>query len=178
MGEPSSDRGGYRAASFIARLNAARDRLAAHASRPATDGLTDPDPQSGERWTEAQVWGHLTEILPYWSRQVRSVLDARPEEPATFGRTLTDPDRLEGIARGTREPIETSWARLRDAIAELTDLLRSLDDRGWSARGHHVTLGEMEVEGIVESYMVGHLEAHADQLDALRDGGGTGLESA
>jgi hypothetical protein len=174
MGEPSPDPGGDRAASFIARLNEARDRLAAHASRPATDEHTDPDPQSGERWTEAQVWGHLAEILPYWSRQVRSVLDARPEEPATFGRTLTDPGRLEGIASGTREPTQASWARVREAIAELADLLRSLDDRGWSARGHHVTLGEMEVEGIVESYMVGHLEAHADQLDALHGGPSTG----
>ena len=173
MGEPSTGQGTDRAASFVARLDVARDRLVAHASSPATGGLTDPDPQTGERWTAGQIWGHVAEILPFWSGQVRSVLDAPAGEPATFGRTPTDPSRLEGIASGTSEPVEASLAKLREAVAEGTDLLLSLDDRSWSVRGHHVTLGEMEVERIVESYMVGHLEAHADQMDALHGGVGT-----
>lgn len=112
------------------------------------------------------MWGHLAEILPYWTGQIRLVQGGAPE-PRVFGRIASDPGRLEGIESGLQDPADVLMARVSTAISELEELLRSLDERGWTARGRHVTLGEKDVGSIVEDYMVGHLESHADQLDDL-----------
>ena len=65
------------AAPYLARLGAARRRLAEHAARPLPDGLTDPDPGASERWEAGQVWAHLAEFPGYWLEQIRSLLAGR-----------------------------------------------------------------------------------------------------
>jgi hypothetical protein len=41
----------------------------------------------------------------------------------------------------------------------------------WASRRFaHLTLGEMDLSRIMEDFLVGHLEAHADQLEALARG--------
>ena len=156
-----------RAASFVARLEVVERRLEAHAARPVPSAQTDPDPATGERWTAGQVWGHLAEILPYWTTQIRLVQGGAPGELKGFGRVPSDPGRLEGIERGARESADVLMDRVRAATLDLGEFLRSMDERGWTARGRHVTLGEKDVGSIVEDYMIGHLESHADQLDGL-----------
>jgi hypothetical protein len=38
----------------------------------------------------------------------------------------------------------------------------------------HSTLGVVDMPAVVQDFLVGHLEAHADQLDALRVNSGPG----
>jgi hypothetical protein len=152
------------AGGFAARVDAVIPRLEAHARAHAA-GLTPADPRTGERWDQGQVWAHLAEFIPYWIVEIGVILAAG--EPPEFGRTQSDPRRLGEIARRREEPPAVLMATVREEAAGLRDLLIGLDQEAWERRGIHPTLGSMTVTRIVEDFLVGHLEQHADQLDSL-----------
>jgi len=155
------------AAALIARLDAVAERLARHAAAGGPPDLTEPDPATGERWDAGQVWAHLVEFVPYWMAQLRRILEARSPEPLAFGRVKSDAGRLAAIEAGRHESPRAQMARLGAAIAELRGMLGELPPAAWSARGQHSTRGAMDLARIVEEFLVGHLEEHADQLDGL-----------
>ena len=72
------------------RLLAAAGRIRASAVVLPDDALTDPDPDSGERWDRGQVLAHVAEMLPYWAQQAELIAAGRQAE---FGRVKSDPDR-------------------------------------------------------------------------------------
>jgi threonine dehydratase len=157
-------------AQYLDRLGRVERRLVEHAARPLPSGLTDPDPGATERWEAGQVWAHLAEFPGYWLEQFRGVLDAHSAgaaEPFPFGRTHTDAGRLAAIERERRtDPAEL----LRRVIAQIGDVsttLTSLPAGAWEARGLHPTRGEMVLPAMVDRFILGHLEEHADQLDGL-----------
>jgi hypothetical protein len=152
------------AAGFAARVEAVVARLEAHARAHAA-GLTPADPRTGERWDQGQVWAHLAEFIPYWIVQVGAILAAG--EPAEFGRIQSDPRRLGEIARRREEPPAVLMATVRVEAVGLRELVIGLDQDAWERQGIHPTLGPMTVTRIVEDFLVGHLEQHADQLDSL-----------
>ncbi len=149
---------------FVDRVDAVVRRLEARA-RVHAPGLTSADPRSGERWDEGQVWAHLAEFIPYWIVQIGTVLAA--DQPPVFGRTQVDPHRISEIARRREESPAVLMTTVRDEAGELRILLAGLDEAAWERRGVHPTLGPMTVTRIVEEFLVGHLEQHADQLDSL-----------
>ena len=153
--------------SLIARMEDAERRLAEHAARPLPTALSEPDPGGDERWEAGQVWAHLAEFPPFWLSQLRRVVDAGSDEPVPFGRVKTDPGRLEAIERERHTDPAALLERVRASLAEVSDTVRSLSAAEWNARGLHPTLGEMNAERIVERFIVGHLEEHADQLDSM-----------
>jgi hypothetical protein len=149
------------------RLEAVEQRLAQHAAVPAPTGLTEPDPGDTERWEAGQVWGHLAEFMPYWLDQLAKVVNQYGGTPVPFGRTKADAARLEGIAKGLGVPIGDQMASVGQAIAMARNYLAQLTPEQWEAMGLHARRGEMGVPDIVRTFMVDHLEEHADQLDAL-----------
>jgi hypothetical protein len=56
---------------------------------------------------------------------------------------------------------------IREEAARLREFLAGLDAAAWTARGLHPTLGVLPLPEIVDHFLVGHLEEHADQLDRL-----------
>jgi hypothetical protein len=152
------------ATGFLTRLDAVVARLQAHAGTPAA-GLTSADPATGDRWDPGQVWAHLAEFIPYWIDQTRTVIAAG--EPVGFGRTQSDPRRLGEIARRREESPAALMETVREEAVRLRDFLAGLDDAAWARSGIHPTLGAMAVPQMIESFLVGHLEQHADQLDGL-----------
>ncbi len=155
-------------ADVSARLAAAERRLAGHAAASAPQGLTEPDPATpDERWDAGQVWAHIAEFVPYWHSEMQRVIAEYAGTAVPFGRTKSDPGRIASIEVGRSEPIESQMARTADAIGELQRSLASLTPAEWNALGVHSTLGEMDVEAIVERFIVEHLEEHAEQLDKL-----------
>ncbi|HEX3200890.1 MAG TPA: hypothetical protein VHW42_02995, partial [Actinomycetes bacterium] len=82
-GGPSPDR--------VERLLAAAGRIRASAVALPDDTLTDPDPDSGERWDRGQVLAHVAEMLPYWAEQAELIAAGRQDE---FGRVSSDPGRI------------------------------------------------------------------------------------
>jgi len=158
------------AGAFMTRLDAVERRLRALATTPAgaTRGhLTGADPGTGEQWEWGQVWAHLAEFVPYWVAQAQGVIRAYRGDAVPFGRTKADAERIAAIERDRGVDVERLWARLDGQIGDLRAFLGDLPDGAWSARGAHSTLGAMPLERIVDEFLVGHLEQHAAQLEAL-----------
>lgn len=152
---------------LLARLADAERRLAEHAAAPLPEGLSDPDPGAEERWEAGQIWAHLAEFPAYWLSQAQRVIAQPTQPPIPFGRVKTDAGRLQAIERDRNTDPQALLQRVRDAVAEMTDAVRSWDDGAWRLRGIHPTRGEMTVEQIVETFIADHLEEHAAQLDSL-----------
>jgi hypothetical protein len=162
-----------RAAPLLGRLDEVEERLRLQASSPPTGGLTDPDQPTGERWDYGQVWAHLGEFVPYWSEQIRMVVDPSQDQPVPFGRVKSDPERVAAIERDRGLPAEELMDRLSHQLEDLRALVRGLSPVDWGRHGLHSTLGVMDLSKIFQEFLVGHLESHAGQLDGLRSRGPT-----
>ena len=154
---------------LLDRLENAEARLAAHADaqRP---GLTHPDAGTGERWESGQVWAHLAEFPAYWIGQLHALQAAHAAgvpQPIPFGRTRGDPGRAAAIEARRLEDPAALLQDVRSGVAAARVMCESLTTSEWAVTGLHPTLGEMPVPGIVERFLVGHLEEHATQLDEL-----------
>jgi len=152
---------------FVGRLEYVALRLQQHASAVPAPGLTEPDQPSGEQWEWGQVWAHLAEFVPYWMGQMRVVIEAPGTDPVPFGRTKTDPGRVDAIERDRPTPTSELWDRLQGQLGEFRRFLEELPPEAWSKEGQHPTLGTMDISRIVDRFVVGHLEEHATQLDGL-----------
>jgi Mycothiol maleylpyruvate isomerase N-terminal domain len=153
------------------RLDAVEERFGRLAVGDQPDALTEPEGETGERWDAGQVWAHVAEFVPYWTRELDRVEASAGEEPVPFGRVKSDPDRIAAIERDRHRSPAVHMQRLRAAATDLKARLAGFDDRAWSARGLHQTLGVMDAGSIVERFVVAHLEEHAEQLESLRDWG-------
>ncbi len=152
----------------LRRLERVEERLRVHATHEFPAGaLTAPDPPTGERWQAGQVWAHVAEFIPYWHAEAAALVARGAGEPAPFGRTKSDPGRIAAIERDRRTDPAALWTRAEDAIEGLRGFLAGLDDDAWHVRGRHPTIDVMDMGAIVEEFLVGHLEQHSDQLDAL-----------
>jgi hypothetical protein len=153
---------------FTRRLDSVEERLRDHAARDfPDDALTAPDPPTGERWEAGQVWAHVAEFIPYWLGEAALVIESGRTEPVPFGRTKSDPGRIAAIERDRSTDQSRLWHRAARDIGTLRTFLTGVDASAWSARGLHPTLGEMDLAQIVDEFLVGHLEQHANQLDQL-----------
>jgi hypothetical protein len=155
--------------SYLARLEAVKARLgAAAAAAPPPDALSGADPDTGEQWDRGQVWAHLSEFIPYWIAQAGPVLRGQASgAPVPFGRTMGDPERIGAIERDRRAPVSVLWADTRADIVGLRAFLGAIQPDQWEIRGLHPTRGAVTVDELVESFLVGHLEEHADQIEGM-----------
>jgi DinB superfamily len=167
-GDPGTT-GGPGAAGRRERLLAAAGRVRAAAPLLPDEVLTDPDPDTGERWDRRQVLAHVAEMLPYWVEQVELVVAG---DRVPFGRLKSDPGRVAAIERDRREDPARLLDRVDDGVGGVLALLERLDDDALARSGRHQVLGEMTAAAIVDRFLVDHLEEHADQLEASRPGGG------
>ena len=163
---------GSEAETYLVRLADVRTRLAAHAAAAGShSGLTTADSRTGERWDQGQVWAHLAEFQSFWLGQLERVVAGSAggaTEPVPFGPTVADARRAEIIERDRSVPVAELWASVEAQTDATRHFLSGLDARGWQARGLHPSLGVMAMPAMIERFLVGHLEEHADQLDTLR----------
>lgn len=153
------------------------DRL--DASRAALAGLRDSvvrrepwplsraygaEPESD--WGPKEVLAHVGEMGPYWLSQVEVVL-VGSSEPVPFGRVATDPERIDRIGRDRSLPAGELFDRIDAGLAAVGARLAGLEPAERARRGIHSRLGEMTVGGIVERFVVGHLEEHVRQLEEI-----------
>ncbi len=167
-----------RGTDLIARIDSAEARLASHAGRPLPAGRTEPSPGGEETWQASQVWGHLAEFPAFWTAAARRVLEAPADAPASFGRTGTDPSRVDAIAAASGQPVGELFARCRAGLDDARTLIEGLSGADWDRVGIHVVRGEIPVSGILDGMVTRHLEEHADQLDRLAAAVSSGDPSA
>jgi hypothetical protein len=150
------------------RLTRVWARLEDLAGRTPTAGrLTDPDPSDEERWDWGQVWAHIAEFPGYWLDQLAKAMKRSSGKPPKFGRTRTDPARIAAIEADRSVPVADLWGRIEPQLARLGTTLEAFADEDWGFEVTHPTLGVMAMPAILDRFLVGHLEEHAQQLESL-----------
>jgi hypothetical protein len=153
-------------AALRTRLHTARERLAR--LPVANDRHAGPtDPSTGEGWHRGNVLGHVNEMLPFWTDQIRRASEGsgkvgRDQEGAT--------QRRQGIDQGNA----TTEGELRlsvdvgiERVLELMEALSSDDLERVVA--YHSRAGDRDAQlgELLQLLIVGHLEDHLAQLASL-----------
>jgi hypothetical protein len=152
---------------FLGRMTAAVGAF--EARRPAVEArapwtLSDvfgAEPEAS--WGPPELTAHVAEMLPFWLGEIERVLGGAPE-PVPFGRVSTDALRIGVIGRDRSLPIPELFARVVAGAGRYERRLPELSAGDLARRGIHPTLGEITVAGILERFVVGHLEEHVRQL--------------
>jgi DinB family protein len=153
-------------AALCARLEAARERLTRQPiSSPRHAG--PPDEQTGESWHRGNVLGHLSEMLPYWTDQIRrakagSGTVGRDEEGRAHRRQGID----QGDAAGEAELKRAVGKGIEGALKLMQKL--SPEDLERTVVFHNQE-GDREVRlgQLLDMLIVGHVEDHVGQLAGL-----------
>lgn len=157
-------------ADVLARLEAVRHRLVTSELPMPSDRSVDLDPDAPEdHWRPSQIRAHLSETVGYWHSELVRMIGEYDGTPAPFGRHENDAGRIAAIQVGAAEPAAVQIERASDAIIELEGFLKRLTSPEWNVVGIHQDAGEMDIEAIVERFVVEHLERHADTLSEAHD---------
>jgi hypothetical protein len=149
------------------RLAGVLERLSQHAHRvPA--GLAPVDAATSERWEAGQVFAHCAEFGRYWLSQVRNVLAAPSGSAVPVGRALDDATRTGAIESGRHKDPTVHLGDLRASAAVLRNLLAGCTAADLAKRCVLGPAGELDALALATNRFIGHLEEHADQLDAIR----------
>ena len=148
------------------RLTAARERLSRlPISSPRHAG--PPDPETGESWHRGNVLGHMSEMLPLWTDQIRRAAAGSPK----MGRNEEEAaKRREGIDHGNAAG-EAELKRAVDrGIEGALKLLEKLTPEDLERRvvfGNREGQREARIGELLQMLVVGHVEEHVDQLAGL-----------
>lgn len=150
---------------FRERVMASRRRLA-DLPRSGWGELGPADPETGERWDRGNVLGHMAEMLPFWTAQVRGVLAGA----GGIGRDDQGwAERREGIEHGRDAGGEELLHRVDEGISGLLALLGELRDEDLDRKLVIHDSGSSSTEVVLrtalEQRLVGHIEAHLRQID-------------
>ncbi len=124
-----------------------------------------PDPATGERWDRFHVLGHVGEMLPFWTGEMRRLLEGAGE----VGRDDDGYIRREAAIASAAEADEAELLHAaRSGTAGLVALLDDLSESDLSRVAlrrsregeRESTLGDQ-----LEQALVGHLEEHVAQLE-------------
>ncbi len=150
-------------------------RRRVEAARRAYDALPrqgwgEPGPEdarTGERWDRGNVLGHVAEMLPFWTVQVRAVLGGAEamgrDEVGTARRRM-------GIDSGREAGEDDLLERIDADMAGLLALLADMRDADLDRRLLMRSPGgdsQVNLRHPVEHLLVGHLEEHLEQLRTL-----------
>jgi hypothetical protein len=144
------------------RMLSARERLR---KAPVSDSheLGPPDPKSGDRWDRFNVLGHTAEMLPFWSRELRRALDTG----AKMGREPGSSSRIDGIESGRLIGEQNLRDRIDKGVDDAVGLLGTLAESDLDREVDTWSQDRRTVRWCLEYYLVGHLEAHVEQLAGL-----------
>ena len=113
-------------------------------------------------WGPGEVLAHTAEMLPFWLGEFERVVAAgRGGGPTAFGRTADNALRIGVLERDRTLPLRELFDRIDVGIDRWLRRLAEL------APGRHSTLGDMTADQLRDRFVVGHLEEHVAQLEAI-----------
>jgi hypothetical protein len=150
-----------------AAILALRERLEAGAPWPLAE-LYGTEAEAS--WGPPELLAHLDEMLPFWLGEVERIIDADPADgPFPFGRVGGPDDvlRIGIIGRDRRVPIRELMARLGADSRRVAARMRELADAESERLGLRASGESISTTGLFETFVVGHIEGHVDQLNTI-----------
>jgi hypothetical protein len=150
-----------------AAILALRDRLEAGAPWPLAE-LFGTEAEAS--WGPPELLAHLDEMLPFWLGEVERIIDADPADgPFPFGRVGGPDDvlRIGIIGRDRRLPLHELLARLGTDSRRVAARMRQLTEAESERLGKRESGESISTAEIFERFVVGHIEGHVDQLNAI-----------
>ena len=148
------------------RVEAARR---AYAALPR-EGWGEPGPldeRTGERWDRGNVLGHVAEVLPFWTGQVRAVLNGAEaigrDEVGNAQRRMGIDSGREAGEEGLLERIDAGMEGLLALLAEIrdADLDRPVVFR--TSAGSRTS----DLRATITQVLIDHVEEHLSQVRQL-----------
>lgn len=116
------------------------------------------------QWTLAEHLGHLAEFPATFSRQLDEWLRG---ERAVVGRVADyDTDRLDALVRATERRRAGLVAELATSLGRMVSVLARFTDDHLTAHVQDVTEGRVPLIRILDRYVLGHKQVHAESLAA------------
>ena len=126
-----------------------------------------PDETTGERWDRGNVLGHLAEMLPFWTGQVRAAMNGA----TSLGRGDAGyAQRRQAVVTGRDVGEEELLARIEAGLIGLLGLLAEMKEEDLDRKLTYQSPGgerEVDLRYPLEELLVGHVEAHFRQLAEL-----------
>jgi hypothetical protein len=146
-----------------------REAGAAFAALPLVGrgDLGPPDEKTGERWDRSNVFGHVAEMLPYWTVQVREVMGGATQIGRDEAGALR---RREAIDSGPAAPEEELRREIERGVEGLDRLLDEMREEDLDRTVLFIAQSgnrEIQLREVLDILLIGHLEAHIDQLSQL-----------
>jgi hypothetical protein len=126
-----------------------------------------PDETTGERWDRGNVLGHLAEMLPFWTGQVRAAMNGATSlarGDAGYAQ------RRQAVVTGRDLGEEELLARIEAGLIGLLGLLAEMKEEDLDRKLTYQSPGgerEVDLRYPLEELLVGHVEAHLRQLAEL-----------
>lgn len=129
--------------------------------------LGPPDPTTGEQWGPGNVLGHMSEILPFWTGEIRRALGGAE----WIGRGDDGYDvRRRAIDVGPGRDRDELRVAVLDGIDGVRSLLADLCDEDLDRPIEHrraVGIEQKTIGDAVDDVLVRHLESHVRQLSEV-----------
>ena len=144
------------------RLLVANERLS-QLPPAGEDREPAPDESTGEAWDRFNILGHMSEFGTYWTRELAAALAGSSQ----FGRLPGSTARQDAVSAGAKVGEAVLQDRIAAGVKEMLALLDGLHDADLDRKVDMRGRGEVTVRWVMESLLVGHFEAHTDQLFQL-----------
>ncbi|MEO8207418.1 MAG: DinB family protein, partial [Chloroflexota bacterium] len=139
----------------VADVLALRERVEAAAPWPLAE-LYGTEAEAS--WGPPELLAHLDEMLPFWLGEAERILDGTGNDPVPFGRVAEETVRIGIIGRDRTVPLRELFARLAADGARVAVRMRTMDDAESEKVGRHPVRGTYTVAGMLERYVITHLE--------------------
>jgi hypothetical protein len=131
------------------------------AALPSASLYDKPNP---EEWSIMQSLAHILEFMPYWGHEITKLV-AHPGQD--FGRVMSNPARLQGIADHEQDTLVQIQATLPISYASLAQDLAALQDSDLELEGQHSRYGVRSLAWFIEEFVTVHLRNHLHQLEEV-----------
>lgn len=129
--------------------------------------LGPPDPATGEQWNRTNVLGHMAEILPFWTDQIKAVVAGAPRIRRDSSGSRA---RRQAIDLGADKGEEKLRDEIDHGVQGVLDLLGALSPADLAIEADHVRATETRRKNVAELFeqlIVNHFESHVRQLQEL-----------
>lgn len=116
-----------------------------------------------EVWTVMDNLCHIAEFVPYWTAQIKQVIEHPDKE---WGRTHQDPDRMAAVADTSSRDLTAVKEQIRSNLAQSVLTLErfSPDQFAIQAPSRNPRWGQKPASFILDNLLVIHLKSHLSQI--------------